>query len=66
MSKKKSNKKKKDYSGLIYMLSAVITLIIHHFFISKINIHPTFQVAIDLLILTILSGVTINALYPDL
>jgi len=48
------------------MLSAVITLIIHHFFISKINIHPTFQVAIDLLILTILSGVTINALYPDL
>jgi len=53
MAKKKS---KKDYSFLIYVVSLLITLVFHYFFISKININSTFQVAIDFAIVLLLSG----------
>jgi len=41
------NKKKfENYGALIYFLSIIITLILHYFLISKINVNSTIQVAI--------------------
>ncbi|NCN52158.1 hypothetical protein GW931_04065 [archaeon] len=57
------NKKKfENYGALIYFLSIIITLILHYFLISKINVNSTIQVAIDFLIVLILTGVGTNIL----
>jgi len=50
------SKKKKDYEFLLYFLGMIFVLILHYFFISKININSTIQVAIDFVILTLLTG----------
>ena len=51
---------KKDHNVLIYFICVIATLIIHYFFISKIQINSTFQVAIDFVIAIFLSGFVAN------
>ncbi len=60
MPKKKSNKK--DYGVLVYFISALITLNLHYFFISKININSTIQVAIDFIIVLVLTGIILTTI----
>lgn len=40
----------------IYTLSTIAMLVIHHFGISKIPIHSTWQLAIDMAIFTLIMG----------
>lgn len=50
-------RKKKPYL-LFYFIGAFFTLILHYFFISKIQVISTIQVIIDIVILTFLTGWT--------
>ena len=51
---KKSKKNIESFYGLTAFIAVVFTLVIHYFFISDINIHPTIHLIIGLFILYLL------------
>jgi hypothetical protein len=49
-------KQKKNLGPWLFILSMLIVLILHYFFISKINVHSTIQVAISFILILLFSG----------
>lgn len=53
---KKSNKDPEGYYGVSAFIAVALAMVIHYFFISNMNIHPTLHASIGIGIFFILSA----------